>query len=155
MTNSFVQRIADGELSYMEDEIYTLNCGGCGLVALTIGEQLEQLGIDFEIVYYSMWIKHGTATDEEIKELVDSEARCPNTHVLVRAEGITFDSNGDFAECDEYFGDEYGTSGLETLRAMVYDRPDVWNKIFDRAEHTKQVKEMIQELFNTELEVAA
>lgn len=155
MTNSFVQRIADGELSYMEDEIPTLNCGGCGLVALTIGEQLERQGVDFEIVYYSVYLDHGTASDEEIMEIVQAGEHCPNTHVLVRAEGITFDSNGDFEYSDGYFGDEYGTSSLETLRAMVHDRPDAWNYMFNRDRHEEQVKEMIQELFDTELEVAA
>lgn len=149
MPTSFMQRIAGGGLAHMEEEIPTLNCGGCGLVALHIGEILEECGIEFDIVYLARYMKHGSATDEHILDLVMSGESTPNSHIVIRAEGLTVDSNGDisawFSE-DEGLK-EYGVSSLSTLHKMIYERPDQWNCQFNRDWNEDFVSKMITDLF--------
>lgn len=111
-------------------ERYWINYGGCGVFASTVGEELEKRGFDVGITYH-----HTDAYRiNEIEEAYEMREPSSAGHVIVRAEGITFDAETDDRN-GEYWGmlehPRYGVRVDLEYAKMSADNPDCgWNDDF-------------------------
>lgn len=140
-----------------------LNCGGCGIFAYLVGEKLQALGLEVEVVT-PLWSYEGLPAIEVRKNVTNindcaewDDNGLSRSHLAVRfktksGQVYTYDSDT-FFRCSGYFGERlYKTdrrfgSGLtvEETKAICQQQRG-WNRTFDR-EEIPQLQSTINHFF--------
>lgn len=131
MTNTFnvakVLDVLDNQLPAIEDEFHYINSGGCGAMAMIIAEQLDKVGVEYNVICKG-W--GDNLTNEEVNTLIDNSDsfEMPNSHILIEVEGRYFDSEGEQLPEQSHIA---AIIDYATIKRMV-DFEDCWNCSFDR-----------------------
>ena len=145
--NTAVMHLLENNLPFINDNFEDINYGGCGVMAVLIGEQLDKLGVRYCIAClgYSDWM-----TVEEVQEAIkDGRTRdIPNVHILINITDSHsdrfFDSDGEQDIDSEQVA---ALIDIQTLNNML-QMPRCWNSDFNR-DQTEGMREYTNELFNT------
>jgi hypothetical protein len=138
-----VHAILEDELPLIHTEFDSINSGGCGYMAQFIAEQLDLLGMDYNVVCDSGVYSTTKYTNQEVNTLIDDEMKSsmPNSHIVIEVGGKYFDSDGE-TEMEEE--DISALIDRETIERMNSNF-DYWNRSFNRnqvegmREYTKKI----------------
>jgi hypothetical protein len=142
-----VTKLANGGLQQeLESNIKWLNCGGCGLFAKFVYEQLASIGVEAVIKWEGNFA--GYNLEEYLLESGEDSV-VPNDHITVWAkdeEGdwINFDSDG-LRSVESHWGNA-GHTGIEALDHIL-EIPEQWNDMFDRGKYEDVLFDIIDNFF--------
>lgn len=143
----------DIKISKVNEKLYGIDRGGCGLFAVKLAKRLKKLGIPAKIAILDRW---GNIDDykEDIKELgyIDPDSSKPS-HVLVKIGRRYVDNNGVFTK--RQILDEWNAEPTLEIEVTQYEKAAAteygWNPTFDRTaknitiinSHLKEVCELL------------
>ncbi len=94
--------ILENQMVDINVEFRNINIGGCGAMAKIIADQLDLLGMEYEVA--CLMSNNDTFTCEEVNGIMDMMeidstdywGDIPNNHIVIRFDGRYWDSDGEY-----------------------------------------------------------
>lgn len=161
MNRSFQKRL-NNLVKILDDKFVSINSGGCGHFALTLGNQLKLHTDDVQIVYLYSPKGDLEGVKDYFNECVEHSclksfvtSGIPVSHLMVRCNDYLIDSSGVYESFNEF---KSNGNDLEIIGDVDFDVVEYWvsssnwNKDFDIKKMPK-LKNLIVKYFNRDLSI--
>lgn len=158
-----IERLAQ-ELAFIEDDVRNVNCGGCGVVAAALYDELSfrELHPDIVVICDAPEDFHGKVRTDELQLLMFDSGKIGWSHIVVRVAGIYHHAmdDGIYARSEtEAVSNARNHGGRRNVAEMdrgeleeMLHVPAVWNPEFDRIRYAPVVRDRVAEAVENSLE---